>query len=79
MISVQDQKTLPSNDMIKKLYAMLDDISQYGNKDKQELMKEYVSERLEKSNNVYLEQIKFSLSYLSSKRPEYIMRKIKRL
>ena len=53
------------------IYSMLDDIKKHKNRDKNQLMAQYVQKRLNKQMNVYYQQLMSSvdtLSYLSEKR-----------
>lgn len=68
-----------NNEFLEKLLSMSEDLKEYNRDDKQELMLMYIQDRLDKSTDEYLRQIKYSADYLSTKKSKYLLRKIKNI
>lgn len=64
--------------MKKLLINMLAELSEY-KRDKNELMAQYVSERLDKSFNQYDKELQHSIEYLTNKHEKSLIKRMKKL
>ena len=64
--------------MKAKLYHMLDEIQNY-KRDKNTLMPQYVTERLDKSFNQYDKELQQSIQFLTRKHEKSLIKRMKKL
>ena len=64
--------------MKRILYSMIEELQQY-KRDKNDLMKQYVSERLDKSFSQYDKELQQSILYLTKKHEKSLVKRLKKL
>ena len=64
--------------MINLLKSMLNELSEY-KRDKQTLMSQYVSDRLDKSFSQYDKELQHSIEYLTNKHEKSLIKRMKKL
>ena len=64
--------------MKRILYSMIEELQQY-KRDKNDLMKQYVAERLDKSFSQYDKELQQSILYLTKKHEKSLVKRLKKL